>query len=44
MKAYLVESPIGLFALDAKGKIVEKVLFAKDKEKVASKLRDLQSG
>lgn len=44
MKAYLVESPIGLFALDEKGKIVEKVLFAKDKEKVASKLRDLQSG
>lgn len=44
MKAYLAESPIGLFALDAKGKIVEKALFGKTKEEVVAKQRDLHSG
>ena len=44
MKAYLAESPIGLFALNAKGKIVEKVLFTSDKERAITKLKDLQSG
>lgn len=43
MKAYLVESPIGVFALDEKGKIAEKVLFGKDKEKAAAKLDRLRS-
>jgi len=43
LKAYLVESPIGVFVLDAKGKIVEKALFGKDKEKVAAKLDKLRS-
>jgi len=44
LKAYLAESPIGLFILDAKGKIVEKQLFGKDKERIVSKLEDLRSG
>lgn len=44
MKAYLAESPIGLFALDAKGKIIEKALFGKNKEEVSTKLRNLHSG
>jgi len=44
LKAYLAESPIGLFALNAKGKIVEKVLFTSDKERAITKLKDLQSG
>jgi len=43
MKAYLVESPIGIFALDSKGKIVEKALFGKEKETVAAKLDKLRS-
>lgn len=43
LKAYLVESPIGVFALDEKGKIAEKVLFGKDKEKAAAKLDRLRS-
>jgi len=44
LKAYLVECPIGIFALDAKGKVVDKVLFGKDKQKVADKLSQLRSG
>jgi len=44
LKAYLAESPIGLFVLDAKGKVVEKRLFGKDKERIASKLEELRSG
>ena len=43
LKAYLVESPIGVFALNAKGKIVEKALFGKDREKAAAKLDKLRS-
>jgi nucleolar protein 56 len=43
VKAYLVESPIGIFALDAKGKIAEKALFGKDKETAAAKLDKLRS-
>ncbi len=43
LKAYLVESPIGIFALDAKGKIVGKAVFGKDKEKAAAKLDKLRS-
>ncbi len=44
MKAYLAESPIGLFALNAKGKIVGKALFTSDKEGAITSLKDLQSG
>jgi len=44
MKSYVVDSPLGIFALSKTGKVVEKVVFGSDPIKAAEKLNKLQSG
>jgi len=44
MKSYVVDSPLGIFALSKTGKVVEKVVFGSDPVKAAEKLNKLQSG
>jgi len=44
MKSYIVDSPLGIFALGKSGKVLEKVVFGSDPIKAAEKLNKLQSG
>ena len=44
MKSYIVDSPLGIFALSKTGKVVEKLVFGSDPIKAAEKLSKLQSG
>jgi len=44
MKAYVVECPLGVFGLNAKGRVVEKALFTLNPEDVAWKLSKVQTG
>ena len=44
LKATIVESVIGIFGFDENEKIVEKILFPKDAEKIANVLGRIQSG
>ena len=44
MKSYIVDSPLGIFALNKTGKVLEKVIFGPDSTKAAEKLNKLQSG
>ena len=44
MKSYIIDSPLGIFALGKSGKVVEKVVFGSDPIKAAEKLNKLQSG
>jgi len=44
MKSYIVDSPLGIFALGKSGKVLEKVVFGPDPIKAAEKLNRLQSG
>ena len=44
MEAYFVETPVGVFILDGKGKVIEKALFANEPRNAALELKDLQEG
>ena len=44
MEAYFVETPVGVFILDGKGKVIEKALFANEPRNAALELKDLQDG
>ena len=44
MKAYLLDSPAGLFLIDKTGKLSEKILFARNPSDAAEQLRQVQSG
>lgn len=44
MKAYLVDSPAGLFLLEKTGKIAEKALFPSNPKDAAAKLREVRQG
>jgi len=44
MKSYIVDSPLGIFALSRTGKVVERVMFGSDPLKAAEKLNKIQSG
>lgn len=44
MEAYFVETPIGAFILDGKGKVIEKVLFSSNPRNAAVELKDIQEG
>ena len=44
MQVYLVESTIGVFAIDESGKIVADALFGKDKTQIVSKMQRLRRG
>ncbi len=44
MKAYLIDSPAGLFLLEKTGKISEKALFARNPSDAASQIREVQAG
>jgi len=44
LKTYVVETPIGIFALDENKNLIEKVLFPKDPEQIAEKIMRLQQG
>ncbi len=44
MKSYIVDSPLGIFALSKTGKVVDKVIFGPDPVKAADKLNRVQSG
>lgn len=44
MEAYVVETPAGLFILDEKSNVLEKVLFSPKPEAAAVELKDLQDG
>jgi len=40
MKAYITETFLGIFALDEKEKVIDKILFPKDAEKIVDNLED----
>jgi nucleolar protein 56 len=44
LEAYFVETPVGVFVLDAKGKVVEKVLFSDNPRNAATELKNVQEG
>ena len=44
LKAYLVDSPAGLFLIDKTGKLSEKSLFARNPSDAAAQLKDVQEG
>jgi nucleolar protein 56 len=44
LKAYLIDSPAGLFLLEKTGKISDKALFARNPSDAASQLREIQAG
>lgn len=44
MEAYFVETPVGIFILDEKGDIIEKLLFSTDPKNAALELKDIQDG
>jgi nucleolar protein 56 len=44
LEAYFVETPVGVFILDAKGTVVEKTLFPSDPKMAALELKDVQDG
>ena len=44
MKAYLVDSPAGLFLLEKTGKIAEKTLFPRNPKDAAVSLSDVKEG
>ena len=44
MEAYFVETPVGVFILDGKGNVVEKILFPSDPRNAALELKDIQDG
>ena len=44
MKAYLIDSPAGLFLLEKTGKVSERALFAHNPSDAASQLRKVQNG
>jgi nucleolar protein 56 len=44
LKAYLIDSPAGLFLLEKTGKISDKALFAHNPSDAASQLREIQAG
>jgi nucleolar protein 56 len=44
LEAYFVETPIGVFILDERGKVVEKALFPSSPRSAAVELRDVQEG
>ena len=44
MKAYFVESPVGIFILDEKANVVDKLLFSPDPRDAALELRQIQEG
>ncbi len=44
MEAYVVETPVGLFILDEKANVLEKVFFSSEPGTAAVELKDLQEG
>ena len=44
MEAYFVETPVGIFILDQKGDIAERLFFSTDPTNAASELKDIQDG
>jgi nucleolar protein 56 len=44
LEAYVVETPIGVFILDQKSKLVDKFLFSSEPQKAAVELKDFQEG
>ena len=44
MEAYFVESPVGVFLLDEKGKVVEKALFSSNPRNAALELKEVEEG
>ena len=44
LKAYLVDSPAGLFLLEKTGKIAEKALFPRNPKDAAAKLNEVRQG
>lgn len=44
MEAYVVETPVGLFILDEKANVLERVFFSPEPETAAAELKDLQDG
>jgi len=44
LEAYFVETPVGVFILDDKGKVVEKVIFPSSPRNAAVELKDVQEG
>ena len=44
MKAYLIDSPAGLFLIDKTGKLSEKSLFARNPSDAAAQLKEVQEG
>lgn len=44
MKSYIVDSPLGIFALSKTGKVIEKVIFGPEPVRAADKLNSVQSG
>ena len=44
LEAYFVETPVGVFILDANGKVIEKNLFSTNPRNAALELKDVQEG
>jgi len=44
LEAYFVETPVGVFILDGKGKIIERALFSSNPRNAALELKDVQDG
>jgi len=44
LEAYFVESPVGVFLLDEKGKVVEKALFSSNPRNAALELKEVEEG
>jgi len=44
LEAYFVETPVGVFILDGKGKVIERALFSGNPRNAAIELKDVQEG
>jgi nucleolar protein 56 len=44
LEAYVIETPVGVFVSDDKGKLIGKHLFATDPQRAATELKDFQEG
>jgi len=44
LEAYIIETPVGVFVLDEKSKLIDKYLFATDAQRAAAELGDFQDG
>jgi len=44
LEAYFAETPVGIFILDEKGNVVDKLLFSSNPQNAATELKDVQEG